>query len=499
MIAIIGAVIGLLWAILSSFRPNVEVDIVTAPQPTTLVADSTTWFVAGLADFGRIDKPILITSINDFISKCGGRVTYSVLYDALDTFFREGGNQAYVGRVVGPSATKGTHTFLDGSAGTSLIISAIGPGATSANITVAVISGTQAGSYQLQVFYNAVLVENTPDLFSQADAVSWATANSNYISIVIGASSLNPANIAATALTAGNDDRASIVDAQWLTALNLFTQDYGPGQVSSPGRTTDVGHTQLLDHASANMRTALLDAPDTATSATLVTSATNAKTTTHGQFGGMFAPWVIVPGVTSGTTRTVPPSALVAGAIARTDPIGGPAVPAAGNANGVSQFAQGVSQPAWDQPTRDTLNTNGVNVIRLVGTQTIIYGWRSLANASALPGWVGLGTVRYLQNLSYRCWQVGQQYLFNLIDGQGQTIARYNAALTALLLSDWNLGEIYGQQQTDAFKVDTGPTINSPASLSTNTLKANIAVRPSPMAELVIIQIVNTPITTPLT
>ena len=493
MIAVIASLFAVLWAVIAQLRPNVEVDVLTAPQPSALAADTTTWFVAGLCDLGRTDKPILVTSINDFTAKCGARVSYSVLYDALDTFFREGGYRAYVGRVVGPGATKGTANLLDGTAAVSLVVNALGPGASSANIKVGVLAGSQGGTYQLQVLYNNVIVEQSPDLGTQADAATWAAANSDFISVTVGAATDNPATGgAAVALSAGADDRASIVDAQWLTALNLFTQDYGPGQVSAPGRTTDTGHSQLLTHAKTNMRTALLDGPDTATAATLESSAGAAGT--DSQYGGMFAPWVIVPGVIGGTTRTVPPSALVAGAIARSDPANGPGAPVAGN-NGLARFAQNVSQPAWDDTTRDALNTAGVNVIRYIAGQVKIFGWRSLANPNTAAGWVNLGTVRYLQNLASRCWTVGQSYLFAIIDGQGRMISRYVGALTALLMGDWNLGEIYGATAADAFNVDAGPTVNTPTTLADNKLIANIAVRPSPMAELIVIQIVNVPIT----
>jgi phage tail sheath protein FI len=343
------------------------------------------------------------------------------------------------------------------------------------------------------VLYNGVIVEQSPDLFTQADAVTWAAANSQYVSVAIGASANNPqTGGAAAALSAGNDDRTNITDAQWLNALNLFAKDYGPGQVSAPGRTTTAGYNQLLDHAAANFRTAILDAPNTPTAATL--TAISAATGANEQYGGLFAPWLIAPGVIAGTTRTVPPSGLVAGAIARSDPANGPGAPAAGN-NGIGQFVNNISQPAWDDTTRNTLNNAGVNVIRLIAGQVKIFGWRSLANPNVSPGWVNLGTVRYLQNLSSRAWRAGQGYLFQLIDGQGHTIARYVSALTALLLADWNSGQIYGASSADAFLVDAGPTVNTPTTLSQNMLIANIAVRPSPMAELIKIQIVNVPIT----
>ena len=48
--------------------------------------------------------PQAVRSLGQFTTIFGGRVAFSPLYDALDTFFNEGGNLAYVSRVVGPSA-----------------------------------------------------------------------------------------------------------------------------------------------------------------------------------------------------------------------------------------------------------------------------------------------------------------------------------------------------------------------------------------------------------
>jgi len=196
----------------------------------------------------------------------------------------------------------------------------------------------------------------------------------------------------------------------------------------------------------------------------------------------------------AGTQRTVPPSALAAGKCAQVDPVYGPGTPAAG-VKGVSSFATDTSQPDWDDTTRDTLNTDGVDVIRVLNGAVTIYGWRSLADPINNPDWVPLGTVRYLMGLAARAFSVGQEFVFAPIDGQGHTISAYQGALVALCLADWNAGEIYGQTSSDAFNVDTGPAVNTPTVLAGNELRAVISVRPSPMAELVTIQIVNTPIT----
>lgn len=474
-------------------RPGVQIQVLDSAPPRSAPTDTGVWFVVGETEQGRTDQPILIRSMNDYATLLGARVSYGMLYDALELFFREGGSAAYVGRVVGPAAVKASHNLLDGVAAVSLVVTALGPGDYGNNLKVQVTAGDVSG-YQIHILDAANnLLENSGDLADQASAVAWSSF-SQYVRVTLGAAVDNPAVAAAAALAGGTDDRASILDAQWATALALFTKDLGPGNVSAPGRTTDLGHTQLADHAAGNNRVAILDGPDTASAGTLETSATNAKATNNGQYAALFAPWIVVPGITAGTTRTVPPSALVAGKCAQVDPVSGPGTPAAG-VKGISSYALDVSQPGWDDATRDTLNTDGVDVIRVLNGQVTIYGWRSLADPINNPDWLDLGTVRYLMGLAARAYAVGQQFVFAPIDGQGHTIAAYQGALVALCQADWVAGEIYGSTPSEAFNVDTGPSVNTPAVLAGNELRAVISVRPSPMAELVTIQIVNTPIT----
>jgi phage tail sheath protein FI len=478
-------------------RPGVQIQTLTTPPPRSAPTDTGVWFVAGTSDQGTAIAPIQINSMTDFVRLLGARQTYSVLYDALELFFREGGSAAYVARVVGPGAIIATRNLVDSGAGVSLVVKALGPGAYGNSIKVAVVAATGGGLFQISVYdTNNVLLENSGDLTTQADAIAWS-ASSQYVRVTLGATSLIPvvggANVI-NPLTTGTDDRTNITDAQWLTALNLFVKDLGPGNVSAPGRTTDVGHTQLADHAKNNNRVALLDLPDTATVATLTTSATNAKSTGSGQYAAAFAPWLQMPGIQPNTVRTVPPSALVAGRMAAVDASQGPGVPAAGN-NGISRYCTGLSQAGWDDTTRDSLNTAGVNVVRMLFGDPTIYGYRSLADPVTNPYWVPLGTVRYLMGLQGRAWAVGQQFVFDQIDGQGHTISAYQGALVALCQADWAAGEIYGNTPAEAFNVDTGPGINTPTVLAGQELRAAISVRPSPMAELVTIYIINVPIT----
>src|SRR5215472_8880041 len=119
-------------------RPGVTVTLRDTPGGVGFPTTTGTWFVAGTADRGPAGTYSQITDLNDFVNTYGQRQSYSVLYDAIETFFREGGGQAYVSRVCGPAATSGFLNLMDNAAAVSLVATAIGPGAWSSSYKVAV-------------------------------------------------------------------------------------------------------------------------------------------------------------------------------------------------------------------------------------------------------------------------------------------------------------------------------------------------------------------------
>src|SRR5215472_7157762 len=471
-------------------RPGVNVTL--RPSPSTLGAptDTGVWFAVGLVDAGPT-KPTLISSMSDYTNNFGQRPSYSVLYDALDVYFREGGAHAYVVRVVGPGAVTASKNLLDAGAAVCLVASALGPGASGNNISVGVRAGQAGGSFVVFVVVGGVEVETSPDLADPPTAILWAQNSAN-IRLSAGPSANDPAVIAAAALTGGNDDRGNITDAQWQAALDSITSDFGPGQVSCPGRTTDVGHTQLVTHAGNHARVAILDAPDTATVATLLTSAINARAGMQ-KFAAMFWPWLTVPGVVSGSTRSVPPSALIAGLIGRNDSSGmGPDQAAAGD-NGVSLYTTALSQPALSDTVRQQLNGGGINVVRSMFGTFRNYGWRSLVDPVAEQTWVNFGCARLYMGIAANAQSLGEGCMFDKITTT--TIALFNGALTGLLQGYYNAGDLYGATPDDAFYVDTGSSVNTPQTIANHELHAVLNVRMSEFAEMVQIEVFKQPIT----
>lgn len=470
--------------------PGLKVVIKDTAPPRTPPTDTGMAFVVGLADRGPL-TPVQVDSLADFVTTFGGRQTYSLLYDWLDVYFHEGGAHAFVSRVVGPAATVATLMLKDSSAANTLLVSANSPGAWGATLSVAVLAPLVSG-FRLQVSDSTGVLETSPDLADKAAAITWAQGSS-YITLTDEASANPPVAASAAPLTGGDDDRGSVTDTERAAALARFGLDLGPGQVAMPGSTTDQAHTDLLAHAAANYRVALIDLADTATVATLTDAAEAARS--DGRWGGAFTPWAVVPGIVGQTTRTVPYSAVAAGIIARNDGQGlPPGQPAAGNW-GQALYATGLSQPAFTDADRETLNDTGVNValVRFGAVET--YGFRSLADPDADPAWVQLTAARIVMAVAAGANATGSSFVFSQLDGAGVTIGNFGNALTADLDTFYKEGSLYGTTAADAYAVNVGPAVNTPASIQAGELNAHLEIVPSPFGEVVEIDITKSTVT----
>ena len=132
--------------------PGVQVLSRAQPPSRGITTDVGTWFVVGAAEKGPTTYAQLIRNMTEFTLYFGSRQLYSLLWDALETFFREGGSTAYVVRVAGSSAVIATKTINDGQ-GTpvaSLKIDAKNPGVWGNSLSVATVAGN-SGSERVLV------------------------------------------------------------------------------------------------------------------------------------------------------------------------------------------------------------------------------------------------------------------------------------------------------------------------------------------------------------
>jgi phage tail sheath protein FI len=160
--------------------------------------------------------------------------------------------------------------------------------------------------------------------------------------------------------------------------------------------------------------------------------------------------------------------------------------PAAGP-NGASSYAIGVTN-SYTSADRGTLNAAGVNVIRTMPNGVIeLYGYRSLALD---PAWVFLNNVRFRMQVINEFDVIGEALVFQEIDGRGHLFARFNTALSGKCQQYWLDNSIYGATAAEAFSVNTGPGVNTPATIAAGQLGAQVSLRMSPAAEVVTISVV---------
>lgn len=482
-------------------RPGVNILQRSAPPVQGIPTDTGVALVVGVTQRGPINTPILIRNLTDYGTWFGDRVTYGVLYDWLDVFFREGGQEVYVIRSAGPNPVTGTRSFLDGVGAAAISVDEIGG---YGSMKAQIIAGTVSG-FVIVVFDTIsgsdVEVERSYDLTTNADAVAWAAgvpggaAGSKYIRV--RSTGVGPPVVAAAAtLAGGTDDHGNITDTQKVASLAYFTADLGPGQVAVPGSTTGTVHTALIKHAASYTanglnRFAVLDATDTPTQGTLtaLTDAQRAAANTDESFGAMFAPWLVVPGITAQTTRTVAPSALVSAKMAQNDSVSGsPNVPAAGVLS-IANYVLGVTQTYTDAQ-RQALNDKGVNVIRAMYGSVRVYGYRTMVDPLTNPTWIDASNARLRMAITAEANAIGEQYMFAQLDGKGHKVAEFGGALAGMLNRFYLIGSLFGDTPDDAFDVNVGSTVNTPITLQANELHAVLSVRMSPMAEMTVIEIV---------
>lgn len=486
--------------------PGTIVNITSSTTANTPVSSLGTAFFIGQTQSGPVGQAIAISSLAQYILIFGTRTANGAtptLYDAVDAFFQEGGTLVYVSRVSGASGATAALTLVDkaGSPLNTLTVSALGPGTYGNGITVQITAGSPSNSFVVNIVntLNGV-VETSPPCFSPADAVNWATNFSQTVTIanlgsVTAAPNNNPAILAATHLSGGVDD-TSPADAVWVTALSPFTLDKGMGQVAAPGRTTALVWEALSNHGQTFNRWPLLDCANISSAATMIASAEAVQAAvTDPSYGIMLAGYPVYAGLPTSTAtppypRQVAPSGPVAGAMAALAAAGNNGDVAAAGANGILSHAIGVSQFYVDSD-RGLLDIAGIGVIRDYKNNVQLYGYTSLALD---PNWADAGNGRLRMQIVDGVRDIGDGFEFADIDAAGHTASAMGGQITSFLNTLYNQNALFGATAADAFSVNVGPSINTPTTAQLRELLAQVAVRMSATADVVVIDVTKVPV-----
>lgn len=474
--------------------PGVVVSTQTAGSPSANSSvQSGQFFIVGLTERGPTDAPILVQGMADVAALTGARVSYGVVWDQLTTFFNEGGLRAYISRVVGAAATVGTLSLVDraGSPLNTLRVDAANPGSWSTQLTVQVRDGSLVNTFRITVYLNGVSVEDHNNLASPA-AAALAFTGSQYVKVTnlgsaTAAPNNNPAVIAATALSAGSDDRGSVVDANYVSALSNFNPDLGDGAVAIPGRTTTAIWQGIDAHCVANNRIGLLASAQGDTKSTLL--GRTAEVTD--EYCGIFTPWVHISDGAGGQLVISPEGYVAACRSKAINQTGAWRVPAGAIAQASTLLD--VDQ-AWSASDANDLDSAHISVIRVIAGTIRLYGWRS--TSSDIGNYSLLNQRDLLNSISVAAKNLMEQYVFQTIDSAGHLQSQMASSLIGILDPIAQAGGLFpflaadGSQIDPGYKVETGSSVNTTAVLNNNEVRARISVRVSPSGALITLTIV---------
>jgi phage tail sheath protein FI len=487
-----------------------EVD--TGNQPIEGVSTSIAGFL-GVAERGPL-QPTLVTSFGDYVRSFGSYVNEGgadrYLAYAVEGFFTNGGNEAFIARVAGAAAVSGT------AAAGGLTMVANGPGTWSERLyfKVANAGNGDATQFKLYVFYyqttpptplvdptlrDAVSLRNPnrrePTITEVYDNLTDNPLATNfYVPVVNNSSTLavasqtatgRPANAGPTAFNGGTDVAVALADFEGNPAAL-------PGQRTGLAGLNDVDEISLLCCPDENMfptiadnvvaqcelrmdRFAILNCAFAAGQPSTLTPSIISK------YAAFYYPWLNVVNPVTGLTVPIPPGGHMAGIYARSDnEVGVHKDPANEPIMGISslQFLINNDQQAL-------LNPRGVNVLRYFrGAGNLVWGGRTTTN---IPEWKYIN-VRRLFIFVEKSIQQGTQWA--VFENNDPTLwARVRQSVGDFLMRLWLDGMLIGDTKDQAYFVRCDRTTMTQSDLDNGRLICIIGIAPVKPAEFVIFQI----------
>lgn len=467
-------------------------------------------FMVVLSDRGRTDRAIACDSGQDYAREFGDNVSYGFGTPQIAELFANGATRVHVVRKVGAAATKGTLNLKDrsGSGGVNTLrIDAISAGAWSANLTVQVDNGTIADTATVTLIRDQGTTSERREQFANHATVAalaadingrsqWATATDLGLTGTAYPTRL-PVAVAATALSAGADDRAAVNTAAILAGLTLFPPELGPGCVIIPGyHGSDIG-SGVAAHCADTGRVAYVGG-DTADSLSDAIADVIALQAVRGSENVRWVHgWIRVADPDGIGTVLVPPVGAAAGVRARAHETEGPhRIPAGDDyplfgleapPNG-SALSVELTQAQVDQA-----NENNIVPIIKRGNRYMLYGDRSLS-ADQQNFYHGVKA----DTLNSLAWDVAQAVqtgpFSGPIDARGVLARRLDSRARAVCQRYADANALY-PRIVDGDELDPGYSVTVTAYPDEHRVEVVVAARVSESAELVDVTTILVPVT----
>jgi phage tail sheath protein FI len=201
-------------------------------------------------------------------------------------------------------------------------------------------------------------------------------------------------------------------------------------------------------------------------------------------YAAYYYPWIQVYDTASGKNVYVPPSGFVAGIYARTDADQGmykaPANQQVLGAVGLKYLTSDAQQ--------DQLNPQGINCIRRLGGNILVWGARVLCGASgSVNGITYISTRRYLIYLEKSIEQATQWVVFE--PNSIPLWAKITRNVSDFLYNEWRAGGLFGKTPAEAYYVRCDESTNPPSVRELGQVVTEVGVSIVKPAEFVIFNI----------
>jgi uncharacterized protein len=492
--------------------PGVYIEEIPSGVHTiTGVATSVAAF-AGWAPFGPVDRAGLVLGYADFARKYGGLDSRSPLGHAVNQFFANGGQRAYVVRLTDDEAASATVT-LDGK----LVVTASNPGqwaddlaivtkkssfdATRFRLTVANWKLDPAGQ-AVEAFDNLSMDPADPRY-----VVSVLASQSSYVTVIVQGTSTTPpadtfsgapGNIPDSAKLGAGADGAVLEPnkAAFETALlpvsgtgGLYSLDRIDlfNLLCVPGETNTGTIAKLQTFCRERRAFLIADSVDGATVDSL-DEGPGDITASDAINAAFYFPWVIAADpLQQNRPRAFPPCGFVAGVYARTDATRGVWKAPAGSEASLTG-ALGVSTPLTDDEN-GVLNPLAINCIRHFAVYgTVVWGARTLqGNDERGSEWKYVPVRRTALFIEESLYRGTQWVVFEPNDEPLWAQIRLNVG--AFMQNLFRQGAFQGSTPQEAYFVKCDKETTTQNDINLGVVNIVVGFAPLKPAEFVVIQL----------
>lgn len=441
--------------------------------------------VAGVTQKGPIGVPVMVTSIDDYIAKFGGFLQNSYLTYVVDGFFKNGGGNIYVSRVVHHANDIKTSAPASVMVGVdpdfSFIAEATSDGEFGNDLQVAMANYDNVKlTFDLAVRYKGAEVEKFRGV-SLKDIENLVNGKSQYVNIIVLDDTLTVPNQTFT-LAGGLDGTDALVSSDYVKGIQALANiDFKV--LLLPGVTDITVHIEaeafarskragfIKNYSVSSSRDAMLTELDT--NAGLVSDRIFA-------YAGMWG-YVADPiGVGKSPMKVVPLDGHVAGAYARSDNNRGVWKAPAGTSlklSGIVSLFQN-----FDDGDQSLLNPVGINAIRSMdGEGIVIWGARTTDVNSEYRYIQSRRLMDFVQDsiLKSNRWAIFE-------DNDTPLYEKLTANAEEFLRGIWTSGGLKGATEEQAFYVQCDVNNNPQANVENGLVNIRLGIADQKPAEFIV-------------